>query len=219
MKKIIIITLMPLISFSQMKKIDYSQTQDINYVKNIKNNTTVEIYETKDGHAIKIGDTITVGQAYSKKNRNILGDVFSNIAIGKIKGLTKEPEYLPHNYSGQKVIIQSIYVKHEKYNGYNPLYNRKEMPLYVSLYAKRPKINNINIKNLSTALSHKRITVIDLEKAINFGEVINPVQKITREQAIKKLKEAKDLFELELMSKSEYEKLRSELTPIITNKN
>ena len=87
------------------------------------------------------------------------------------------------------------------------------------LYAKRPKINNINIKNLSTALSHKRITVIDLEKAINFGEVINPVQKITREQAIKKLKEAKDLYELELMSKSEYEKLRSELTPIITNKN
>tara|TARA_B100000989_G_scaffold48193_1_gene31429 strand:+ start:2556 stop:3215 length:660 start_codon:yes stop_codon:yes gene_type:complete len=219
MKKIIIITLLPLISFSQIKKIDYSQTQDIDFVKNIKNYTTVEIYETKDGHTIKIGDTITVGQAYSKRNRNILGDVFSNIAIGKIKGLTKEPEYLPHNYSGQKVIIQSLYVKHEKYNGYNPLYNRKEMPLYVSTYAKRPKINNINIKNLSTALSHKRITVIDLEKAISFGEVINPVQKITREQAIKKLKEAKDLYELDLMSKSEYEKLRSELTPIITNNN
>ncbi len=219
MKKIIIITLLPLISFSQLKKIDYSQTQDIDFVKNIKNYTTVEIYETKDGHTIKIGDTITVGQAYSKRNRNILGDVFSNIAIGKIKGLTKEPEYLPHNYSGQKVIIQSLYVKHEKYNGYNPLYNRKEMPLYVSTYAKRPKINNINIKNLSTALSHKRITVIDLEKAISFGEVINPVQKITREQAIKKLKEAKDLYELDLMSKSEYEKLRSELTPIITNNN
>ena len=43
------------------------------------------------------------------------------------------------------------------------------------------------------------------------------------ERLIKKLEEieplAKDLYELDLMSKSEYEKLRLELTPIITNKN
>ena len=93
------------------------------------------------------------------------------------------------------------------------------MPLYVSVYAKRPKVQNVNIKNISTALSHKRITVIDIEKAFSLGEVINPVQKLNREEAIKKLKEAKDLYELDLMSKSEYEKLRLELTPIITNKN
>ena len=196
-----------------------SQTQDINYVKNIKNNTTVESYETKDKHLIKVGDTITIGTAYNKKGRNILGDLFSNIATGNIKGTTKEPDYLPQNYKGKKVIIESIYVMHEKYNGYNPLYNRKEMPLYVSVYAKRPKVQNVNIKNISTALSHKRITVIDIEKAFSLGEVINPVQKLNREEAIKKLKEAKDLYELDLMSKSEYEKLRLELTPIITNKN
>ena len=231
MKKIIILTLLPLISYSQidkilpifsspqLEKIVYNQTQDINYVKNIKNNTTVESYETKDKLIMKVGDTITIGTAFNKKGRNILGDLFSTIATGNIKGTTKEPEYLPHSYNGQKVIVESIYVLHEKYNGYNPLYNRKEMPLYVLVYAKRPKVQNVNIKNISTALSHKRITIVDIEKAFSLGEVINPVQKINREEAIKKLKEAKDLFELDLMSKSEYEKLRLELTPIITNKN
>ena len=188
-------------------------------VKSIKNNTTVESYETKDKHIMKVGDTLTIGTAYNKKGRNILGDLFSNIATGNIKGTTKEPDYLPHSYNGQKVIIESIYVMHEKYNGYNPLYNRKEMPLYILVYAKRPKVQNVNIKNISTALSHKRITIVDIEKAFSFGEVINPVKKLNREEAIKKLKEAKDLFELDLMSKSEYEKLRLELTPIITNKN
>ena len=230
MKKIIILTLLPLISYSQidkilpifsspqLEKIVYDQTQDINYVKNIKNNTTVESYETKDKHIMKVGDTLTIGTAYNKKGRNILGDLFSNIATGNIKGTTKEPDYLPHSYNGQKVIIESIYVMHEKYNGYNPLYNRKEMPLYILVYAKRPKVQNVNIKNISTALSHKRITIVDIEKAFDLGEVINPVQKLNREEAIKKLKEAKDLYELDLMSKSEYEKLRLELTPIITNK-
>lgn len=231
MKKIIILTLLPLISYSQidkilpifsspqLEKIVYNQTQDINYVKNIKNNTTVESYVTKDKHLIKVGDTITIGTAYNKKGRNILGDLFSTIATGNIKGTTKEPDYLPHSYNGQKVIVESIYVMHKKYNGYNPLYNRKEMPLYVLVYAKRPKVQNVNIKNISTALSHKRITVIDIEKAFSLGEVINPVKKLNREEAIKKLKEAKDLYELDLMSKSEYEKLRLELTPIIINKN
>ena len=231
MKKIIILTLLPFISYSQidkilpifsspqLEKIVYDQTQDINYAKNIKNNTTVESYETKDKHIMKVGDTLTIGTAYNKKGRNILGDLFSNIATGNIKGNTKEPGYLPHSYNGQKVIIESIYVMHEKYNGYNPLYNRKEMPLYVLVYAKRPKVQNVNIKNISTALSHKRITIVDIEKAFSFGEVINPVKKLNREEAIKKLKEAKDLFELDLMSKSEYEKWSLGVTQMKTKKN
>ena len=38
---------------------------------------------------------------------------------------------------------------------------------------------------------------------------------MNRENAIKKLKEAKDLLELELMTQEEYDKLKKELTPII----
>ena len=38
---------------------------------------------------------------------------------------------------------------------------------------------------------------------------------MNRENAIKKLKEAKDLLELELMTQEEYDKLKKDLTPII----
>ena len=39
-----------------------------------------------------------------KRGRNILGDLFSNIATGNIKKkeLLKEPDYLPHRCNGQK---------------------------------------------------------------------------------------------------------------------
>ena len=42
---------------------------------------------------------------------------------------------------------------------------------------------------------------------------------MNRENAIKKLKEAKDLVELGLMTKDEYDKLKAELTPIIKGEN
>lgn len=38
---------------------------------------------------------------------------------------------------------------------------------------------------------------------------------LTREQAIAKLKETKDLLDLDMITKDEYEKLKKELTPII----
>jgi len=42
---------------------------------------------------------------------------------------------------------------------------------------------------------------------------------MTREEAIAKLKEAKDLFDLDMMSQDEYDALRKELTPIIRGDN
>lgn len=57
---------------------------------------------------------------------------------------------------------------------------------------------------------------IKLEQAVKYGEVQTSI--LTREQAIKKLKEAKDLLDLEMMTKSEYEKIKEKLTPIIMDK-
>jgi len=59
--------------------------------------------------------------------------------------------------------------------------------------------------------------LIDYETAMELGEIKNSNAKLTREQAIAKLKEAKDLLDLEMISKEEYEKLKSELKPIIMN--
>jgi len=57
---------------------------------------------------------------------------------------------------------------------------------------------------------------IDFEQAIESGEL--QTMGMTREQAIAKLKEAKDLVDLGMMSKEDYEKLKAELTPLIMNK-
>ena len=54
---------------------------------------------------------------------------------------------------------------------------------------------------------------IDFEEAIATGEIQS--FGMTREQAIAKLKEAKDLVDLGMMSKEDFEKLKLELTPII----
>lgn len=57
---------------------------------------------------------------------------------------------------------------------------------------------------------------ISIEKALNEGEIVSNM--MTREQAIAKLKESKELLDLDLMTQEEYDKIRAELTPIITGK-
>jgi hypothetical protein len=54
---------------------------------------------------------------------------------------------------------------------------------------------------------------IELEQSIKFGEIESTI--LSREQAISKLKEAKDLLDLGLITPEEYEKIKNELTPII----
>ena len=47
------------------------------------------------------------------------------------------------------------------------LYTIEKKCLYVLVYAKDPKFKML-ILNISTALSHKRITIVDIEKAFSF---------------------------------------------------
>jgi hypothetical protein len=61
-------------------------------------------------------------------------------------------------------------------------------------------------------------TIMDLEKALLLGEIINPNAPLTREQAIAKLKEHKDLLDLGMINEEEFNKLRDELSPIIMGK-
>jgi hypothetical protein len=52
---------------------------------------------------------------------------------------------------------------------------------------------------------------------LRVGEIFNPNGVITNNQAIDKLREAKELLELEGISQIEYNELKVRLTPIITN--
>jgi len=213
-KKIVTLALcLPLFALAQKEHLTYDQTINIKFVKQYKNNTLIDSYITKDGLIIRVGDTLTIGNAVIDRKKYIFHDVFSHIVIGKTKGATnKEFRYLPHNYSGSKVIVKSLFVTHEKYIGYKLWPNRKEMPLYVSIFVREAQ------SGISKIFSHSRKTILDIEKALSSGEIINYNAPLSKEEAIRKLKESKDLMELDFLSKEEYEKLKEKLTPIILEK-
>ena len=213
-KKIVTLALfLPLFTLAQKVNLSYNQTNDIKFVKQYKNNTSIDSYITKDGLIIRVGDTLSIGNAVIDRKKYIYHDMFSHIVIGKTKGSTnKEFRYLPHNYSGSKVIVKSLFVTHEKYSGYKLWPNRKEMPLYVSIFVVESQ------SGISRIFSHSRKTILDIEKALSSGEIINDNAPLSKEEAIRKLKESKDLMELDFFSKEEYEKLKERLTPIILAK-
>ena len=57
------------------------------------------------------------------------------------------------------------------------------------------------------------LIIINFESAVANGEIVS--EKMDRKQAIVKLKESKDLLDLEIISQQEYDKIKSELAPII----
>lgn len=59
--------------------------------------------------------------------------------------------------------------------------------------------------------------VVETEQALTYKELKSSV--LSREEAIAKLKEAKDLLDLDLMTQEEYDALRKKLTPIIRGDN
>ena len=67
--------------------------------------------------------------------------------------------------------------------------------------------------------SIKKLGRANLEDALRDFEIINGDRRLTRKEAIAKLKEAKDLMEIDMMSKEEFVKLKKELAPIIMNKS
>ena len=208
---IIILAILPYLLFSQ-SDLNYQQTQDIQYYKNIKNGTKFNSYTTKNGLKISKGDILTIGKPFSKKGNIKINDEFRNIVVGDVSGTyIHDYKFLNQKYKEEQVRVSEIYVTHEKYNGYKLIYNKKEMPLYVSVYVTSANKQD----NISSFFGDSKKTILNIENALIDMEIVNPNAPLSREEAIKKLRESKDLMELDMMSKEEYENLRKKLTPII----
>lgn len=209
----LILLLLPTTLFSQTEKITYSQSQDINFTKDYKNYDKINTYITKDGFEIKKGNKLVIGEAATnkkRKKRNNIYDTFKNIAVGKVKKATQENcKYLPARESQTEVIIKNIFVTHRKTEK-QFWATKKNTPLYISIYVKE--------ENKKFYQGTTIRTIIDIEKAIESGEIVIG-NKITREEAIKKLREAKDLEVIGVITIEEYEKVEKELMPIIKKEN
>ena len=140
MKKTLLLLLcFPLLTIAQQKNLNYQETQDLNIVKNYKNYTKIDSYTTKDGLKIEIGDQLTIGNALLEKSKYRVNDVFTYIALGKAKGKDDSNfKYLSNREGNSKVIVQSIFVTHEKQSGTKFWSKQKEAPLYVSVFVKIP---------------------------------------------------------------------------------
>jgi len=180
----------------------YDQTQDVSYTQSIKNYTHFEYYESEKGNKISVGDTLIIGAVSSsnKQYNQYTGaqSVFSTIIIGKVgTAALLGMNYLGAGASTNKVIVEFVTVAHTKL--------KRKSPLSVAVFVRNP--------NIGKAMSGR--TILDIEKALSFGEIIDPNAPLTRSQAIAKLKESKDLLDLGLLSEDAYKLIKSELTPII----
>ena len=196
-KNIIIIALfLPLLTFAQKEILTYDQTQDIEFSKQYKNNTAIHSYITKEGITISVGDTLVIGNAIIKTKKYLFHDVFSHVIIGNPKGETNKTfRYLPHKYSGNKVIIKSLFVTHEKFTGLKFWTSSKKMPLYVSSFIKEYK------SGIFKKISQSRKTILDIEKALSSGEIINPNAPLLMQQKINKLVDLEDEGKYDLLLK------------------
>lgn len=183
--------------------INYKQSQEIEFVKKIKNYTKLNSYESENGTLVSIGDSLIIGKPYLNKNKYNEMDgtnenVFSNIIIGGI-GLAAMAgiEYLTASSQDDIYTVEKIWVQH------------------TGMGKKSPLIALVTLREPNIPKAFNKRTVLDLEKAIKYGEIVSPNAPMSRDEAIAKLKEAKELLDLEMMTQEEYDTLKDELSPII----
>jgi hypothetical protein len=200
MKKIILIITLLLgnVVFGQ-RSLTSSEAKDLEITTGFRNGDEILEFTLEDGNIVKKGSEFIIGTPLNPTTftytRIYVGyyNLFSEILSPSIT--------LNSSFKGTKVVVETLKVNRQKL--------KRKSELMILAYVYDPA--------MSSLLGEKRRTIVDLELALSTGEVVNPNQKMTREQAIGKLKESKDLLDLGLLTQEEYDKIKSELTPIIMN--
>ena len=202
MKKILLIIMTVVFVFqsnAQKKKTVSSFEMSTDYAV-VKKEYKANFYVTdslilKDGSIFLVGEKVELGESSSK-----MSNTYETVYIGRIT--------LGGALLGVQPILASTAFKE------NGNYILKKVKVWRSMGKTGVKLElyDTEIKGLAA----KYLTASAL--SISRGEIINPNAPLSREQAIAKLKEAKDLMDLGMMSQEEFNALRKELTPIIMNK-
>lgn len=174
--------------------ITYEETQDLAIASAYSNGTEFRSYKCKDGTVVNVGDKLIIGSPSTNTNQ------FTFIYQGKVSitsAIFVTPQPVAGSYQAEEVVIDNIIVYHAK--------NSKKSVLNMVLYVSNPNFAN-TLKNR---------TILDFEKALQLKEIHNP-NAMTKEVAIAKLKEAKELLDLGVITQSKYDSLKAVLSPVIT---
>jgi hypothetical protein len=191
------ISLMTFGTLSAQRSLTSSELKDISIASQFSNGDEILEFTLPDGSVIKKGSEFVFGKPINNSS-SYTRVYFGYMSLGK--ALLVTPVAMPGSWVGTKLVVDKLKVQHKKLS--------KESELAVMLYVQDP--------TLSSALGGNNRTITDIEMALNTGEIVNPNAAMSREQAIAKLKESKDLLDLGLISQEEYETLKSKLTPIIS---
>ncbi|MFT6869861.1 MAG: hypothetical protein ACJAYY_001250 [Paraglaciecola sp.] len=210
----------------EVASLTYENTQDISFFKNIKNRTLVQKYKTINNNVIQIGDTVILGNPTSQEfNSRTYSASYGNRARGGVSNSRstskKTYEFVQMGRPAGFGSIMSSLNGEAQAMASNSLKNTNAIVTEIKAYHRGSKKKPLYLVMVLGEMNgkafgiNKYLSVMDTELAIESEEILLKNRKMTREEAILKLKEAKDLMDIEMMSKEEFENLKKELGPII----
>lgn len=152
----------------------------------------IEVYMSESGTVFRKNDALTIQKASGAT------DNFSTIFMGNYSyggGILSRPTPITNGWSMSVGTVTDIKIFRAGRRG----------PFQAAIY-------------LQTDLFSGRagqVTVLDIDRAETLGEVKSENALLTREEAIMKLKELKDLLDLGLISEEEYNEALEKYRPII----
>ena len=210
MKKLLLLTfvLLTFMSYGQEKVYDTlfcSQVPNIDYVSQFRNSDRFKTIKFEDGSSINMNDLIKVGKpsginmtheqssglfsSTRQQSNNFSYLVLGRAAMAALGGIT----YVPEKFKGNEIRLIEIKIAHTGFT--------HNSPASVILIFENPGLD---------------ISVWSYKKAFEEGELINPNRPMNRTEAIAKLKETKDLLDLGMITKDDFDKMKEKLTPIIS---
>jgi len=180
---------------------------DLSFTKTIANYTSFQHVKLQDGNIISAGDSILIGIPASTETR-ISGTggglktsaTFNSLFFGSpvngaiLAGLTGDDGRLLGSWAKSIMVVEKVMVTHTKLS--------RNSPLNVGLVLIEPG-------------GTRHVHTYNLTQSLSLGELDLLNRKMTRAEAIAKLKEAKDLMDLGMLTQEEYQSLMEELAPII----
>lgn len=209
----------------QLSELTFQDCENPSFFETISNNTRILKYTSANGSVLELGDTLVIGTPSGSttattavgagntigaaKARSKTQSSFTTVIMGRPAGVGtiinamngEAPENASAKMQGENVVISEMKVSHK---------GSKKKPLQLTILLGEPNGRAFGI--------YKNMSIIDYEKAVLTGEIKSLNAPLTREEAIAKLKESKELLDLELLKQSDYEKIREQLTPIIMDK-
>ena len=180
-----------------------SKLNDVEWIKSYQNNTKFKIIKFADGSILQINDKMKIGKPsstnqtnqqtsglFSSTNQTV--NNFSFIMLGRMgSAMLSGINYLPEIFKGKEVEIEEIkFVRGGK----------KATSAGVMIIFNNPGMD---------------ITVLNLELALQNGELINPKAAMTSDQALAELQKAKTKLDLGVITQEQYEVVKKELMKVI----